>query len=85
MSETNDSGTKFSRQHESSTAHYDASAAYRAEHGPEARRRKAKERAETRAKRTPLEQLDLLDARGFHANRERERLEKLIDISTGEK
>lgn len=71
-----------SRRHETSRENGDARAAYQAEHGPEARQRKADKREETRETRTPQEQLALLDRRlgvGVGARRERTRLQAQID------
>lgn len=71
----------FSRRHETATAHHEAVAAHRTAHSKDARRARAETRAEARVKRTPLEQLALLDARlgdGVGAFRERERLERML-------
>jgi hypothetical protein len=51
----------------------------RESHGQRSRRReRAKEREQTRAQRSDLRQLALLDERGFAAKRERARLAKRI-------
>lgn len=50
---------------------------YKTEHGSKARRRKAAEREEVRAKRSPAQQIALLDERlgkGVGARKERKRL-----------
>ena len=71
----------FSRRHETNEAHLNASAAYLAEHGEEARQRKADERQAVREVRSPKEQLSILDERlgnGQGAQKERARLAALI-------
>lgn len=71
----------FSRQHETNEAYVNAHAAYLAEHGVEARQRKADERQKIRDARTPKEQLKALDERlgvGQGAKKERVRLQALI-------
>lgn len=71
----------FSRRHSTGQEHDKAATAYKAEHGPEARQRKADERDQLRATRSPEEQLAVLDQRlgvGQGARRERARLQALI-------
>lgn len=68
----------FSRKHEGSSAHAAAVARYETMHGPESRRRKAKEREVARAGRTPQDQLAILDQRPGESRRERDRLQKRI-------
>lgn len=71
---------RFSRRHETSEEHSEATAAYLAEHGPEARQRKADERELARSERSPKEQLAFLDRRlgiGQGARKERARLQAL--------
>ncbi len=74
----------YSRLHQNDDNRREARASYLAEHGPEARRRKAEERAEARAQRSAAEQLRILDQRfgaGQGAKRERARLKQLINAS----
>jgi len=75
---------KFSRKHTTNEAHKEAHNAYLAEHGVEARERKADEREKIRDARSPKEQLAVLDKRlgsGKGARKERSRLQALIDKS----
>lgn len=77
-------GKKFSRRHATNEAYREASATYLAEHGVEARERKADEREKIRDARSPKEQLAVLDKRlgsGKGARKERARLQALIDKS----
>ncbi len=79
MSESKKKGW-FSRRHNTSEAHRTAYEAYRAEHGPDARRRKAGERTTERDARSAREQLAILDARlgkNVGASKERDRLNVL--------
>ena len=75
---------KFSRKHVTNEAHKEARNAYLAEHGVEARQRKAEERKEIRDALSSKEQLAVLDKRlgsSKGALKERARLQALIEKS----
>lgn len=79
---------RATRRHPDCEAHYQAVAEYEAHHGPEARREKAKYRQEERDKLSPREQLKELDKRlgkGVGAQKERARLQTLIEAELEEK
>jgi len=66
-----------SRRNQTSEAQQSARATYESAHGPSARKKRAKERAQARARKTPRTQLASLDRRlgkGVGAQRERARL-----------
>lgn len=79
---------RATRRHPNCDAHYAAVAEYEALHGPEARREKAKDRQEERDKLSPREQLQALDKRlgkNVGAQKERARLQRLIEAELEEK
>ncbi len=76
----------FSRRHETAGPHREAVAAYKKAHGSEARQMRAEIRRETREGRSPQEQLVMLDSRlgdGVGAQKERARLQKMIEEGKG--